>query len=206
MLIYQQNGRHFDAEHTECKIVIILLAIFVALVPVVMFFSVRSCLKWRMLLNAMSIDDNIKWQEVRTLDADSNIDLKHLIAVKQEVVTPAAEEEKTEEDNDVDQKADSNENNFNLDIVLTAHKSKWKLHTLSFIAQLILFGSVQYKNYNEEKEKLYEWGYRFSRLIDLDDYYIAKWELENGIKPDPNETFESLEWLEHIARMNIQNN
>ena len=184
LLIYQQNGRHFDFADFECKVVVILLVLFAILAPTTTLISIMSYSRWQSLLfdleqNKTFKMNELQWYSTKPLDDGAKIDLVHLIAVNH--------------------KDEQNE------IVLNAHKSRYKLHLLSFLGQLVLMMAMQYKNYNEEQEKLIKWGHRFSRVLRTDDYYIAKWELEHGIVDhrEQHQDFESLDWLEYVARSSL---
>lgn len=87
------------------------------------------------------------------------------------------------------------------EVVFVANKGRWKLFSFGLLVHLVLAGAIQYKNYHEEQQKLFEWGYRFSRLLDIDELAVAKYEKQQGIKPDPNEQYDDLDFLEHWARM-----
>ncbi len=86
-------------------------------------------------------------------------------------------------------------------ILFIAHKARWKIVTLAFLAQIILAAAIQKSNYIFEKKKLFAWAYRFSRIIDDDDLALAKIERDLGIPSNPREEFEKMEWLEHFAAM-----
>jgi len=210
LLIYQQNGRHFDYEHTECKVVTIVIAVFSIIFIPIQGISIMAYRRWNSLIDDAGIREmkNVKWFEVQTFDDGANIDLRQLVAVKhaEELEKALQSESEQKRSSDPDQedtaKEEEEDNPKKMEVVLTAHKSRYKLHFLSLIAQIVLFVTVQIKNYNEEQEKLLKWGYRFSRVIDEDDYFIAKWELENGIRDESEvkESFETLDWLEYVAR------
>eukprot|EP01083_Nonionella_stella_P031294 85680_1 len=200
LLIYQQNGRHFNRNHAHCKIALFFIGVSVLLLPVIAFICIKSYLKWKLVEEGLK--NNITWYELKTLDKECDMDLRHLVAVH---TKPQGVQDQADDTLLLNEKTNEKLPE-NMNIVLNAHKSKYKLHLLSFVGQLLLFISVQYKNYYEENDKMMAWGHRFSKLINEDDYYIAKWELENGIEINPNESFETLEWMEYIARNNIQNN
>ena len=205
LLIYQQNGRHFDYDDIECKIVTVILVAFAILFIPIQGISVMAFYRWKSLVEDSGVVDmgNVKWYEIQTTDVGADIDLRHLVAVKfVESLDKVEETERKQTDDSNQEKEESNEKVKKMEIVLNAHKTRYKLHFMSLIAQIVLFMTVQFKNYHEEHEKLLKWGYRFSRVIDEDDYWIAKWELENGIvdKSETKEDFESLDWLEYVAR------
>ena len=214
LLIYQQNGRHFDYSHIECKIATIILVTFAILFIPIQGISIMAYYRWKSLVEDSGVNtlENVKWYEIYTTDVGADIDLRHLVAVQfvesldkeeeseqKQTVESNQEEEQKKESND---SKDDNDKNKKMEIVLNAHKTRYKLHFLSLIAQIVLFMTVQFKNYHEEQEKLLKWGYRYSRVIDEDDYWIAKWELENGIVDETHtkQSFESLDWLEYVAR------
>jgi len=215
LLIYQQNGRHFDYEHAECKVVAVILAVFAIIFIPIQGISIMAYRRWNSLVDDAGIHEmkDVRWYEVQTLDNGADIDLRQLVAVKnaekletalqsesEQTLLPDPDREDKVEEEKEEKKEDGSTQK--VEIVLTAHKSRYKLHCLSLLAQIVLFVTVQLKNYNEEQEKLLKWGYRFSRVIDEDDYYIAKWEMENGLTTEHQmkESFESLDWLEYVAR------
>jgi len=205
LLIYQQNGRHFDFDDIECKMVAMVLVVFSVIFIPVQVISIMAYRRWGSLVEDAGIAnlENVKWYEIQTLDADADIDLRHLVAVKHsETVVEAKESEQKLSSQPDQEETERKAEGKKMEIVLTAHKTRWTLHLLGLIGQMVLFLTVQHKNYYEERDKLIRWGHRFSRVIDEDDYYAAKWELENGMvdKGKMRESFESLDWLEYVAR------
>lgn len=191
LLIYQQNGRYFNSNDFLCKIVIILILIFIILLPIIIFISINSYFKFKKN-NNYNIK-SLKRFEIKTLNKDYNMDIRHLIYVKNDKNISSSSillNEKTNE------KIFDNNN-----IIFIANKTRYKLHLLSFIAQFILFITIQFKNYNENYNKLLIWGHKFSKLINEHDYYYAKWQQQQQTHKT-KETFESIEWLEYIARQN----
>ena len=206
ILIYQQDGRYFDKKDLLCQIVLVLIICFIILAPITAYISIKSYLKWVLIKNkklsvAESNKEDIKWHEVKTLNKDYDIDLRYLIATK-----PRHKKESTQLINEKTNKP-LNEPMNEREIFFIANKTRYKLHVLSFIAQLILFITLQIKNYKEHEEKLLKWGWEFSRLINEDDYYYAKWIKENNLQHEvEDETFETIEWLQYIARTNAHQN
>lgn len=179
LLIYQQNGRHFDRNDWECKAVALLMCSFSILAPFVAIVCALSYFRWKALMKDPKLDTiaDLRWYETKPLDDDANADLSHLVAVKH-------------------QKKDKK-----VEIVMSAHKSRFRLHALTLLGQAVLVLTAQYGHYNEEHEKLLKWGYRFSRVLDEEDYYFAKYQLEHGdVGEFAQETYESLEWLEYVSR------
>jgi len=207
LLVYQQNGRHFDRKHILCQIAVAFLIIFAVLVPIVIIASIVAYLKWSKLRNrVMTTAENhgATWHDIRPLDRDYNIDLRNLVAVRPTKKEKSDADEKEENgllNEKTNEKITQNKGD-EIEIVFIAHKSRYQLHLLALLAQLILFAAVQHKNYYEEQEQMVLWAHRYSKLINEDDYYMAKWELENGIEAQ-EQTFETLEWLEYVARNNL---
>lgn len=202
ILIYQQNGRWFDRKDILCQIVSMLMICFIVLIPMTTYISIRSYLKWILMKNNKigNDKDNIKWHEVKTLNKDYDMDLRYLVATKKRHKQESKQllNEKTNKPLD--------DSSHETDIVLIANKTRYKLHLFSFVAQLILFTTLQIKNYKEYNDKLLKWGFEFSRLINEDDYYYAKWIKDNNLHHliDEDETFETIEWLQYVARTKDQ--
>mmetsp|Transcript_22451 Transcript_22451/g.36012 ORF Transcript_22451/g.36012 Transcript_22451/m.36012 type:complete len:297 (-) Transcript_22451:8-898(-) len=203
LLLFQQNGRYFDDKHILCRTASVLILISVVCLPWVVFASFRGYRKWKNIAAQLnSANQNIKWYEVRPVETEYFVDLKNLVAVKSKSALltsdPAKAKEEIQETTLLNEATEEPIVSKD-DIVFIAHKTRHGLHTLSFIGQLVLFAALQHKNYYEHQFRVYKWGERFSKLINEDDYFYAKWQLENGIKPDEDETFETLDWLEYLA-------
>ena len=154
LLIYQQNGRHFDFADFECKVVVILIVFLFVLSPSIAIISSISYLRWKSLLISLKMDGpTVRWTETQR-----NTDLMNLHSVNQEQV------------------------------VLNAHKSRYRLHLFSFLGQLTLFIAVQSKKYHQSGHQ--------------DRHFIADWNIENCtmVLTDNHQDFESLEWAESITK------
>mmetsp|Transcript_82199 Transcript_82199/g.100860 ORF Transcript_82199/g.100860 Transcript_82199/m.100860 type:complete len:301 (-) Transcript_82199:13-915(-) len=211
LLIYQQNGRHWNIIHNECKIVFYISILSFILIPIFTILSIYSYKNWKYYINnklnmKKLYPSSIIWFEL-PYGVKGHLDLKYIIGMKRsvkEAETVLLDEQTNEVINDDNNEMEMNNllQNFNTkNIVFLNLKTKWKIFLFAFITQLLLGLSIQYKNYYDEQQKLFEWGNKFSKLINQNDYYIAKYEIENNIPIDYNEKFESIEWLQHYSNL-----